>query len=177
MRDRRRSPAIAVLLTVAALSTAGTAAAAQAQDRGSASSVKVRVTATTTAAAVLQMPRTLQAGADAVALSVRYQCRNPKGTTHYLTARLAQDAGALYVLGLRGDTGGLVRATCTGRPVTAVLQLQRSAYADPSIGLVDGPASLRVDLEARGADGTAAGWYTTTGPGATATATVQIAVP
>jgi hypothetical protein len=105
---------------------------------------------------IVSTPRTVTAAADASTVSVKvsYKCTNGTGSRHYVSALLNQ-AGPFgwdlaYVAGYRGDTGGLVRAKCTGKTVQHTLKLKEGAYSNPEAELGKGAGSLTVNLERRG---------------------------
>ena len=108
---------------------------------------------------------------------VTYTCTDapaPDGTVHYLQAGLTQGARAGYVVGYRSDTGGLLAATCTGKPVTSTLTLGRSGYADPAArDPRAGGAKVSVTLATRATDD-AGGWYVTKGDDVTAQRAVTV---
>jgi hypothetical protein len=106
---------------------------------------------------IVSRPTTVTAAADAsyVSVPVRYKCTNNQRSTHYVSAILNQ-AGPYgwdlaYVIGYRGDTGGMVKAKCTGKAVTHVLRLKEGAYSNPEAVLAPGSGTLTVNLERRGA--------------------------
>lgn len=90
-----------------------------------------------------------------VSVPVTYKCTNNTKTTHYVVASLNQTGpwgwDLAYVAGYRGDTGGMVKARCTGRTVKHVLRLKQGAYSNPEAQLTKGAGTLSVDLERRGA--------------------------
>jgi hypothetical protein len=113
-------------------------------------------TAAKAASTIVGTPSTVTASADAstVAVKVSYKCTNTTTSRHYVSALLNQagpDGWDLaYVAGYRGDTGGLVRAKCTGKTVSHVLTLKEGAYSNPDAELAKGNGSLTVSLERRG---------------------------
>lgn len=98
---------------------------------------------------------TAATGGGSVSVPVTYKCTNNTKTTHYVTAMLNQpgpwDWDLAYVAGFRGDTGGMVKAKCTGKTVKHVLKLKEGAYSNFEATLTKGAGTLSVDLERRGA--------------------------
>lgn len=158
---------IAVTLAAAAMSTmAGPAHAGKAAPKPDKAA---RV-------AIVTTPDSLVPMGTSVNVEVTYSCKNTSRTTHYLSGDVSQPDTPHHVIGYRGDLGGILAATCTGKPVTQRLGFQRSAYWDfsPNPTLATGPAQLTFNVEARGTFGSGAGWYDIVGPGASVTKTVDI---
>lgn len=104
-----------------------------------------------------KVPATVTAASDSsyVKVPLTYRCTNNSKTTHYVKALLNQDGpwgwDLAYVAGYRGDTGGTVKAKCTGKTVTHVLRVKVGAYSNPEATLSKGAGRLSVELERRGA--------------------------
>lgn len=113
--------------------------------------------AATAASTIVEIPTTVTASADAghVSAAVRYKCTNTSSRTHYVSTILNQASedgwDLAYVAGYRGDTGGMVKAKCTGKTETHWLRLKEGAYSNPDASLTKGSGSLTVNLERRGA--------------------------
>ncbi|MBL8932413.1 MAG: hypothetical protein JNL54_20000 [Kineosporiaceae bacterium] len=113
---------------------------------------------------------------DSITLAVRYTCTDrpaPAGVVNYLSADVVRPSSAHYVVGYRGDVGGLLPATCTGTPQTAVLRLRRSTYALPGQTSPRGRAIVTVTITPRTTPDSG-GWYVETGSPVTITGRVSV---
>lgn len=115
------------------------------------------------------VPATLSwSGPDQMTARVTYTCQDlegPLGAQHWLivTYHRSNDVNR-FSNGYRNDTPGLLKADCTGAPVTRSVPLLRSSYALP--GMTDpapGPGRLSVTLDPRGTSDQG-GWYAQTAP-------------
>lgn len=129
--------------------------------------------------AIHQVARRAQFAGDTITLAVRYTCTNrpgPQGVVNYIMADVVRGASARYVVGLRGDTGGLLAADCTGHPQTRVLTLRRGSYALPGQPAPIGKAEVSVTISPRTTPDSG-GWYVQTGPDVTLTGRVTVVRP
>ena len=111
---------------------------------------------------------------DAARVRLRYACADGPTQAHYLLVQLTQADRPSYVRGLRGDTGGLLQATCTGAAVEQTVTLLRSSYADPdAAGLRNGAATLQVTLAPRSTPENG-GWYVATGEDVVKSRTIAV---
>lgn len=121
------------------------------------------------APSVGRVPATLSySGPDTMTARVTYTCQDlpaPRGAQFFLQVRYhrSNDLNS-FVTGYRNDHPGVLKATCTGAPVTHAVTLVRSSYILP--GMTDpgpGDGDLSVTLESRGTQ-EMGGWYAITGP-------------
>lgn len=121
----------------------------------------------------ISLPGSAHARADGnLSVQLTYRCTNSATVVHYLIIRAEQPNRSAFVAGYRNDSGGLVKADCTGRRVNRTYQLRPSLWLPPQPP-VNGPAKLSVELHSKGSLDIG-GWYTTTGPTVTAERTIWV---
>lgn len=115
------------------------------------------------------VPATLSySGPDSMTARITYTCKDlqgPLGAQHYLIVTYHRsDDLARFSNGFRNDAPGLLKADCTGAPVTRTVPLVRSSNTLP--GMSDpapGNGNLSVTLDSRGTQDMG-GWYAVTAP-------------